>query len=95
MDPARSSPSNPITPLISSLYRYYNSQISAVLDGAPMGVTYTASNDPNGGYFLETRNIRIALQTGGARNPSSVFTLGNDLFSYFGQTPPKAFVAVP
>ncbi len=65
------------------------------MDSAPVGVTYTARNAPSGGYFLETRNIRIALQVLGFGTSAFVFTLGNDLFPYLGQMPPKAFVAVP
>jgi hypothetical protein len=97
------SPDDPIAPLISSIYNYYRyyynsyppKRLYAVLDNAPMGITYTASNAPGGGYFLETRSIRIALQLGGVYNFTSIFTLGNDLFPYLGQAPSKTFVAVP
>ncbi len=103
LDPSRFSPSDPIAPLVSSIYRYYSNsshplrrnRIYAVLDSAPVGVTYTASNAPGGGYFLETRNIRIALHLRGPGISAFLLTLGNDLFRYLDQMPPKAFVAVP
>jgi len=103
LHPSRFSPSDPIAPLISRIYRYYSNsshpsypnRIYAVLDSAPTGVTYNASRAPSGGYFLETRNIRIALQLQEFGLSVFPFTLGNDLFGYLGQMPPKAFVAVP
>jgi type II secretory pathway pseudopilin PulG len=97
LNPARlPSRNDPIAPLVSSIYNYYApNRIYAVLDSAPMGITYTASNAPGGGYFLETRSIKIALQLGGVYNSLSIFTLGNDLFAYSGQAPSKTFVAVP
>jgi type II secretory pathway pseudopilin PulG len=90
-----SDPSDPIAPLVAriqSYYPHYHNQVFAVLDSAPAGNTYTVSTTPSGGYLLETRTNRIALQLD---NGPYVFTLGNDLFSYEGQVPLKSFVAVP
>jgi Tfp pilus assembly protein PilV len=87
-----SSP-DPINSLIAEINRYYPNSAYAVLDGAPMGNTYTATTSSAGGYLLEVRTNRIALQLGS--NGSYIFTLGNDLFSYQGQVPLKSFVAVP
>jgi Tfp pilus assembly protein PilV len=93
LNPSRFSSSDPIAPLATQIYRYYYpNQVYAVLDSAPIGNTYTATTSA-GGYFLETRTNRIALQLG--FNGPYVFTLGNDLFSYQGQVPLKTFVAVP
>jgi type II secretory pathway pseudopilin PulG len=95
LNPIWFSPSDPIAPLVAqiqSYYRHYYNEVFAVLDSAPVGNTYTASTAPSGGYLLETRTNRIALQLG---NGPYVFTLGNDLFSYEGQVPLKSFVAVP
>ena len=89
-----SSPSpNPITPLATQILRYYRPrQVYVVLDGAPVGNTYSVVTTPAGGYLLETRTNRIALQL---NDDPYIFTLGNDIFSYRGEVPLKTFVAVP
>jgi hypothetical protein len=84
---------HPINSLIAQINRYYPNSVYAVLDGAPVGNTYTVTTTSAGGYFLEIRTNRIALRLG--LSGPYVFTLGNDLFSYQGQVPPKSFVAVP
>lgn len=90
----RPSNPSPIDPLVTQIYRYYYpNTVYAVLDNAPVGNTYTATTTSAGGYHLETRTIRIALQLG--ISGPYIFTLGNDLFSYQGQVPLKTFVAVP
>jgi type II secretory pathway pseudopilin PulG len=87
-------PSNPITPLVTQISRYYPNRVYAVLDTAPVENThYIAITTSAGGYRLETRTNRIALRLG--PNGPYIFTLGNDLFSYQGQIPLKSFVAVP
>jgi len=92
--PGPPPPPDPIAPLVAQISRYYSpNQVYAVLDRAPVGNTYTAITTPAGGYLLETRTIRIAMQLG--TNGPYVFTLGNDLFGYQGQVPLKSFVAVP
>jgi len=95
LNPIWFSPSDPIAPLVAQIQRYYphyDNEVFAVLDSAPAGNTYTPLNTPSGGYLLETRTNRIALQLG---NGPYVFTLGNDLFSYEGRVPLRSFVAVP
>ncbi len=85
---------DPVAPLLAQIYRYYYpNQAYIVLDSAPARNTYTAATTSAGGYLLETRTIRIALQLG--PNGPYIFTLGNDLFGYLGQVPLKSFVAVP
>lgn len=87
-----SSPS-PIAPLVAQILRYYRPrQVYVVLDGAPAGNTYSVVTTPTGGYLLETRTNRIALQL---EDDPYIFTLGNDIFSYRGEVPLKTFVAVP
>ncbi len=96
LDPSSVSSSQPIAPLIAQIQNYYHprsNQVFVVLDTAPAGNTYTASTTSSGGYQMETRTNRIALQLG--PNGPYIFVLGNDLFSYQGQVPLKSFVAVP
>jgi len=102
LNPGLLSPSDPIAPLVSRIHRYYSNSSSsrpnrvyAVLDSAPMGVTYGVTSTSSGGYLLETRNITIHLQLQGPGVSDFIFTLGNDLFSYQGRIPPNSFVAIP